>query len=215
MSGHLNGSPSRMSAIVTDASGAEPSTTDARDAPASRIESVTKSWPIPGCIRPASRNGQAGRVHAARRRLATIATTATSAPITVAPSRARRRGTVHPMRSPTLIAPKRNADRQARPIASTSARSAASQRRRMSAENGPTASQYARNARERVHRGDRVSVASTTRGRDAEISTRSAPGPAAGRTPRARARRPRRPRAEDDAVGSSTSGFRPIARSAP
>ena len=37
ISAQLTGSPRKISAIVTEASGAEPSTTDARDAPASRI----------------------------------------------------------------------------------------------------------------------------------------------------------------------------------
>ena len=146
ISGQRTGSPRKTSAIVTDASGAEPRTTEARDAPASRIARVTSSWPTPGCIRPASRNGQAAPACTPRDGAsATAATSATaSAPPTVAivatsTSGYRFRPEAEPdaHRAEEECGQRREPDRRQR-----SARSAAaSQRRRMSPEHGPTASQ--------------------------------------------------------------------------
>ena len=225
----MHGSPSRISAIVTDASGAEPSTTDARDAPASRIDerheaaarSRAASARRAGTATRAARARRAQALPRPSRRRATA-----NAPITVATVASSTSGyRFRPMRRPDAHRAEEErrqageADRRQR-----SARSAAaSQRRRMSAENGPTANQYARNARREL-----ASIAADARlGREqrpvpaaaAEISTTSRTWPRPCRVER-REPRARRPRAtggaEDDArrllderLQARSSGARP------
>src|SRR5437764_1154460 len=125
MSGALAGSPRKISASVTATSGAEPSTTDAREAPASRTASVTKSCAPPGESIPASRNGHAAPACTPRTGTSTAAHTSatTSAVATTASVPTSMCGTrARPIRNPTLIPPKSSAERHARPTAVISRR---------------------------------------------------------------------------------------------
>ena len=106
-------------AIVTAKSGAVPNATDARDAPASRIPSVMKTFESPGAIAPARRNGVMPEsvtppcTTAAPQSTANVAICMKSAPTAAGTS-----GGPSAKRTATGIAPKKAAETRARRTAS-------------------------------------------------------------------------------------------------